>query len=231
MYLDSYSLDYTYSNEKITIIPSLFYNKFNDYWQDVTYETGEEIDGVHKLITTPQNVGHVNYYGIDLTTSYRVNNQLNFIFNSTLLNFDQHGVFETTNTLGQPVTIDYNYKNLNGTLKLLTQLKLAKSLKFQTNIVHKLISKGPVSTRKAFTYANFSASKDLFDRKATLSLNVSDVLNSNQTKRDRFDTNYFSKSVIKNNNPDIILSFTYRFNQSKSNRKIDFDKKDRKPNF
>jgi outer membrane receptor for ferrienterochelin and colicins len=231
VYLDSYSLDYTYSNEKITIIPSLFYNKFNDYWQDVTYETGEEIDGIHKLITTPQNVGHVNYYGIDLTTSYRVNNQLNFTFNSTIYNFDQHGVFETTNTLGQPVTIDYNYKNLNGTLKLLTQLKLAKSLKFQTNIVHKLISKGPISTRKAFTYANFSASKDLFDRKATLSLNVSDVLNSNQTKRDRFDTNYFSESVIKNKNPDIILSFTYRFNQSKSNRKINFDKKDRKPNF
>lgn len=231
VYIDSYGLDYTYSNHNITIIPSLFYNKFNDYWQDVTYETGEDIDGVHKLITTPQNVGYVDYYGIDLTASYRVNNQLNFTFNSIIYNLDQHGIFETINTLDQPVVIDYNYKNLNGTLKLLTQLKLPKNLKFQTNIVHKLVSKGPISTRKAFTYASFSASKDLFEKKATLSLNVSDILNSNQTKRDRFDTNYFSRSVIKNKNPDIILSFTYRFNQSKSNRKINFNIKDRKPNF
>lgn len=231
MYIDIYGLDYTYSGDKITIIPSLFFHKYHDYWQDVTYETGEQIDGVNKLITTPQNVGHVDFYGVELTTSYRANNQLNFTFSSSLYNFDQHGIFETTNTLNQPVVVDYNYKNFNGSFKLLTQLKLPKDLKFQTNIIHHLISKGPISTRKAYTYASFAASKDLFEKKATLSLNVNDIFNSNQIIRDRFDTNYFSSSVIKNNNPDIILAFTYRFNQSKSNRKINFDNKNRKPNF
>ena len=229
-YIDSYGLDYSYLGEKTTFITKLFYDKYNDWWQDVTYETGEQIDGVNKLISTPQNVGSVDYYGVDLTAIYKVNNQLNFTFGSTLYNFDQHGIFETINTVGQPIHIDYNYKNFNGNFKLLTQVKLPKNLKFQTSIFHYLKSKGPVSLRKKYTYATLAASKDLFEKKATLSLSANDVFNSKVTKRDRFDTNYFSSSIIRNQ-PDVVLSFTYRFNQSKNNRKINLDKKDRNPNF
>ena len=145
--------------------------------------------------------------------------------------FDQHGVFETTNISSQSIKIDYNRRSFNGTLKLSRQIHSTGVLNFQTNISHFLISKGPVSTRYAYTYASASINKDLFDKKATLSLTANDIFNSNQTKRDRFDTNYYSKSVIKNKYQEIILSFTYRFNQSKKNRKIDFDKKDKKPNF
>ncbi|MFT4643284.1 MAG: hypothetical protein ACI89R_001129, partial [Candidatus Azotimanducaceae bacterium] len=145
--------------------------------------------------------------------------------------FDQRGIFETTNMLDEPVIIDYNQKNINGTLKFSSQLKIPNVFKFQTNIIHHLISEGPVSTRMAYTYASAAITKDLFDKNATLSLTTNDIFNSNQTKRDRFDINYFSKSNIRNKYQDIILSFTYRFNQSKKNRKIDFDKKDTKPNF
>ena len=127
--------------------------------------------------------------------------------------------------------VDYNQKNINGTLTLSSQLKIPTIFNFQTNIIHKLISEGPVSTRHAFTYASAAITKDLFDKNATLSLTTNDIFNSNRTLRDRFDTNYFSKSNIRNKFQDVILSFTYRFNQSKKNRKIDFDKKDTKPKF
>ncbi|MCF6279968.1 MAG: TonB-dependent receptor [Flavobacteriaceae bacterium] len=231
MYRDTYALHYSYFGKKITFIPEIFYSKFSDWHQKVTYETGEIIDGVNKLITTPFNLGQVDHYGINIYASYKVNNNINFALSPEFYFFDQKGTYESTNILNQPIEIDFNKRTFNGKLKLLTQLKLPKVFNFQTNIIHYLKSEGPVSTRHAYTYASAALNKDLFDKKATLSLTFSDIFNSNQTKRDRFDTNYFSKSVIKNKNPDIILSFTYRFNQSKKNREIDFDKKDKKPNF
>ena len=231
MYVDTYTIDYAFFGDKLKFIPSISYVKLNDYWQEVTYETGEHIDGVKKLITTPQNVGHVNYYLLDIFASLKVNENLNFSFNPIFNYFDQRGIFETTNMLDEPVIIDYNQKNINGTFNFSSQLKIPNAFNFQMNVTHHLISKGPVSTRKAYTYASAAISKDLFDKNATLSLTTNDIFNSNQTKRDRFDINYFSKSNIRNKYQNIILSFTYRFNQSKKNRKIDFDKKDTKPNF
>jgi len=71
----------------------------------------------------------------------------------------------------------------------------------------------------------------LFNKNASISLTVDDIFKSSKTDRDRFDTNYFSKSLIENKYRTILLSFTYRFNQSKKDRKIDFDKKDIKPNY
>ncbi len=226
-----FSFDYTYSSDKITFIPALFYNRLNDWHQDVTYETGEQIDGVHKLITTPQNVGYLNHYGIDIYAMYKASNTLSFNLSTQLYNFDQHGVFETINTLNQPISVDYNENTFNGIFNLTTQLKLPNAVSIQASTFYRLKSEGAVSTRKAYAYTSLALSKELFDKNATLSLNINDLFNSNQTDRDRFDTNYFSRSNIKYKYQDIILSFTYRFNQSKKNRKIDFDKKDRKPNF
>jgi len=230
-YVDSYGLDYTYYGNKFTVVPALFYSRYRNFWENVTYPTGELIDGINKIITTPQNVGTLDYYGLDFTTTYKANKKLNFTFNSLLYFYDRHGVFETTNVLNQPVVINYTNKSLNGVLKLITQLKFPKIVNIQTSIFHHLKSEGPVSVRKEFTYASVSMNKDLFDKKATLSLNINDVFNSKKTERDRFLDSYLSSSLIKNKYPDIILSFTYRFNQSKNNKEIDFNKKDRKPNY
>ena len=230
-FLHSFYFDYTYSGEKITVIPALFYNRYNNLQQDVTYETGEQIDGVNKLITTPQNIGHANHYGTSITALIKASTNLDFTLSTNLYIFDQHGIFETTNILNQPIAIDYNNKGFNGIFKLLTQLKIPKAFNLQTNISHHLESEGPVSKRKAYTYASLALSRDMFDKNATLSLNINDVFNSNIINRDRFTDHFFSRINIQNKYSDIILSFTYRFNQSKKKRKIDFDKKNKKPTF
>ena len=66
---------------------------------------------------------------------------------------------------------------------------------------------------------------------ALLFLVINDLFLSYETDRDRYNTNYFSKSLFKNKYRTILLSFTYRFNQSKKDRVIDFDKKDIKPTY
>lgn len=230
-YIDAATLTYSYSGNKLTIVSSLFFNRYNDFWQDVTYETGEQINGINKIIRTPINLGKVDNYGASLTAIVKASKSLNFTASANIYNFDQTGVFETVNEANQPISIDYNQASINGSFGLLTQVKIPNLFNFQTNVQHNLISEGPVSTRKAYTYANAAISKDLFNKKASINLTVDDLFLSNKTDRDRFDTNYFSKSLTQNKYRTIILSFTYRFNQSKKDRRIDFDKKEIKPNY
>ena len=231
MYTDAATLKYMYYGSKFTFSPSLIFNRYNDYMELITYETGQQINGVNKIITTLENVGKLDLYGIDITTTYKPTKILNFTGNINLLNFDQSGIFETVNSANETIILDYNYTSLTGAFSLLTQLKIPEVFDFQINAKHRLISKGVYSTRKAYTYASAAINKDLFDKDASISLTVDDIFKSNKTDRARFDTNYYSKSLIENKYRTILLSFTYRFNQSKKDRKIDFEKKEDRPSY
>ncbi|MDO9595569.1 MAG: outer membrane beta-barrel family protein, partial [Lutibacter sp.] len=231
IYTDAATLSFMYYGSKLTFSPSLMFNRFNDYMEIVTYETGEQINGVNKIITTLVNVGKVDYYGIDLSTVYKPAKILNFTGNINLYSFDQSGIYETVNLANETIVKNYNHASFNGSFSLLTQLKIPKAFDFQINAKHFLISKGAYSTRKEFTYASAAINRDFSNNDASISLTVNDIFKSNKTARDRFDTNYFSKSLIEDKYRTILLSFTYRFNQSKKDRKIDFDKKEIKPNY
>lgn len=229
IYIDNASLSFTYYGNKITFAPSFIFQRWDDLMQNVTYETGEQIEGVDKMITTPVNLGKLDYYGMNISTIYKPNKILSFSSNITIMNFDQTGTFETVNSANETISLDYNNANLNGEFSLLTQLKIPNLFNIQINAKHYLISKAKYSTRKAYTYASAAINKDLFNDKATISLTVNDLFLSNDTNRDRFNPNYFSKSLIENKYRTILLSYTYRFNQSKKDRKIDFDRKENKP--
>jgi len=231
IYTDAATLSFMYYGSKFTFSPSLIFNRYNDYMELITYESGQQINGVNKIITSPVNVGKVDYYAIDITTTYKPTQILNFTGNINLYNFDQSGTYEIVNLANETIIKDYNHTSFNGAFSLLTQLKMPKAFDFQLNAKHFLISKGAYSTRKAYTYASAAINKDLFDKDASISLTVDDIFKSNKTDRDRFGKNYFSKSMIENKYRTILLSFTYRFNQSKKDRKIDFGKKEMKPNY
>lgn len=224
-------LSYTLSKSKFTLAPSLFFNRYNEYWQRVTFETGEQVEGIKKLLTTPENVGYVNYYGIDLTAMYSPTNWLSFTGYVNLNIFDQHGVFETTNTVGEQIRLDYTNANFGGSQSLLTKIKIPKIVDFQVNVNHELLSQSNYSKRKAYTYTSLAINRDFWNNAASLSLNSNDVFNSFKTARDRFDTSYYSEGILKNKFPTFIVAFTYRFNQHKHNKAVDFGKKDIKPEF
>ena len=232
IYYDLSNLSYVFSKEKITLSSSLFFRRYNDYSQLVTFETGETINGAPKIITTPRNIGKVDQYGIDFTTSFKAFKNLNITAYAILYNFAQTGAYESINTNNEPILLDFNNENVEGNFSVQAQLKIPTLFNIQINTKHYTNSKGPFSTRKAYTFASAAINKDLFNKDATISLTVDDVFKSRVTDRDRFDTNYFSKSLIENKYRTIILSFTYRFNQSKKDRRIDFDtEKNIKPNY
>jgi outer membrane receptor protein involved in Fe transport len=229
--IDNYSLGYLYYGNKLTFAPSLSFIRYKNYWQDVTYETGVLIDGADKIISTIANVGTFDMYGVSVNVTYKPKNILNFSGSINIYNYDQKGIFKTINTVKQDIILDFNHASINGNFSLLTQLEIPNAFDLQINAVHYLESKGAYSVKKAYTYASAAVNKDLFNNKASISLTVDDVFKSRETNRNRFNTNYFSKSLINNKYRTVLLSFTYRFNQSKKDRKIDFERKENKPNY
>ncbi len=232
-YVNMINLSYLNNMNNLTFLSSIYFNSYKNFIQMVTYESDEEINGVYKIITSPMNIGELNQYGINISSIIKANNWLNFTGNINFYNLDQTGIYEYVNIDNETIIKDYRDSNWEGSISLLTKIKIPNVFDFQTNITHDLESKAAFSKRKAYTYANAAISKDLANNNATISLSVDDIFHSYKTKRKRFDDNYISNSVISNKNQTILLSFTYRFNQNKQDRKINFDKKEKeiKPKF
>jgi len=224
-FADMISLTYAYYGSKVNIIPSLFFNKYKDYMQIVTLEQ----DGPTgtKFVNTPRNIGYLNYYGLNTVMTYNAAKWIDFTLNANIFQLHQEGTYTYTGSNNETITLDYGNKNITGTFGLLTKINLSETLSLQSKVQHHLKSIGAQSERLARTWANFSIAQELFDGNGTLSLTASDVFNTfSLIERNRFDDNYFMEGSINNDFQTVILSFAYRFNQSKKSRKIDFSKKE-----
>ena len=71
------------------------------------------------------------------------------------------------------------------------------------------------SKRNGMISVNLAFSKDIFNEKGTLALNVSDLLNSRKRKSTDYSLTTISEGEFQWRQRQIMLSFTYRFNQKK----------------
>lgn len=227
-YINSTNFSYSYYGEKLTFIPSLFWNYYDNYIQLISFETFDNNNGIPKIVTTVENIGYLNQYGLSLTADLQAAKWLDFMGNANLYQMDQAGTFQYTNSNNEIVVKDFKSSDLNGEISLLTKIKIPKVFDFQFNIKNSLESKAAYSTRKANTYVNAAINKDLIDNRASLSLSVDDVFNSRNLERTWYEQNYTSQRMTSEKYQTIILSFTYRFNQEKQQRSVDFDKKSNK---
>ena len=231
MYSNMINLSYLYHKKGFTFSANAFYNKFNNANIYVTYEPGESIGGIKKIIRTPKNIGQFEQYGVSITTILKANKWLNFTGNINLYNWDQTGIFEYTNTANETFIKDYSNSNLEGDFSVLTKIKFPNDFNFQINVQRNLDSESAYSIRKAYSYASAAITKEILGKNATLSLSSSDIFNSIETNRNLYDFNYFTKAKKYNKYHNFILSFTYRFNQKRQDRKIDFGLKEVKTKF
>lgn len=229
VYINSSNLSYTYYGDKLTFVSSLYWNNFNNYMQPISFETNDENSNAPKIITTIENIGSLNMYGVNLTADLQATNWLNFIGNANLYQMDQSGVFEYTNSENETITKDFKGSNFSGDFSLLTKIKIPKVFDIQFNLVNQLKSKAVYSTREANTYINLAINKDFWNNNASLGLSINDVFNSKQVNRTWYETDYTSNRIRSQKYQNIILSFTYRFNQDKQQRSVNFDKKQNKP--
>lgn len=227
VYINSTNFSYNYYGNKLIFVSSLYWNNYEDLIQPVSYEITE--NGIPQIVTTVENIGKLDMYGVALTANLEAAKWLDFIGSANLYQMDQTGVFEYTDTNNDLIVKDFESSNFSGDFSLLTKITIPKVFDFQLNIINKLASEGAYSKRAANTFLNAAIKKDLFNRNASLSLSIDDVFNSRQMNRTWLEPTYNSHRTKAEKYQTIVLSFTYRFNQDKQSRSVNFNKKRNKP--
>ena len=201
-YSNGFDLGYLKKWDKITFNTSAYYNYSTNVFQFISDEDPTDSD---ITITSPRNIASENRYGMEFSFNYnlfkwwKLNNSFNFYENS----LNGNGVGEDS-------------KNSSWTTRLNSRVKLPGKIDWQTTANYRGPRENFQSKNKGVFSINLAFSKDILKDKGTLSLNVSDLLNSRKRISDTQITNTTSRySEFQWRERQIRLNFTYRLNQKK----------------
>ena len=168
------------------------------------------IDGTQVIRTIPINLATNTRIGAEAGLLYnparwlRLNGSFNFF------QFDTEGDYN-----GE----DYSAKNTSYFGRFSSKVTLPWKIDWQTNAFYRGASEDAQRTTEGLLSIDMALSKELFNENASLTLNVSDLLNAR--KRESFTTTEFfeRESRFQWRQRSVTLSFTYRFNQQRERQK------------
>ena len=223
-YTNAIDLGYLKRWEKLTFNTSLYVNKTNESVQFIRTESGDfvstdsEGSGILTpvIITTPINLATSLRYGFEFSLNYTPFKWWRLNSNFNLYGNDTRGDYTYTDFNGEVVTQNFDNDAISWFTRMSSKVTLPYKVDWQTTFNYY----GPSTTAQGKSYGiavlNLGFSKDFFNEKATVSLNVSDLLNS---RKRRYDTNILnvlnSESEMQWRTRTIMMSITYRFNQTK----------------
>lgn len=215
-FTNNIELSYLQRWDKLTLTSAIYTNQTENSFQFIRKESGLFVDGIPVILTTPINLSNEARYGFEFNANYspykwwRINGSFNLFY------VQNRGNYSFTNYLGEQETQNFDNNASNWFTRINSKISLPKGIDFQTNVFYS----GPQKTAQGKYYSiasiNLALSKDILKEKATINLNVSDLLN---TRKRRFDT--FIPGVVDSyaafqwRQRQVNLSFTYRFNKKK----------------
>ncbi|MBI9041381.1 TonB-dependent receptor [Lutibacter sp.] len=207
-YTNSFDFGYLKKWNKITLNSSVYYQHTINNIEWVETESLRDVDNEQTLviIRTPINLSSQDRYGFEFTTNY---NPLKWWKLTNSFNFFKSATEGTYNA------ISYNKDDISWFTRLESRITLPGKIDWQTSGMYMGPSEGAFSKREGIVSVNLAFSKDILNEKGTLSLNVSDLLNSRKRNSSSYTDNTISKSEFQWRSRQILLNFTYRFNQNK----------------
>ncbi len=216
-FTNSVDLGYLKRWRKVTLSTSIYYNNSTDNWEFIQTETGEITDNGDPVIKrSPINLSTQERYGYELTLTYRPYKWWTINSDFNLFRVINDGDFGNQN---------FDFENTTYFARLNQKFTLPAGIDFQANMNYRGASEDAQSRNDGILSVNLAASKDLFDDKATISMNVSDLFNSRKrqsetTLRDDLgNISLISDSEFQWRERQINVSFIYRFNQKKKNER------------
>ena len=215
-------LDPTYSNNldigylkrfesSFTVNTSAYFQKSTNSINTIIEDTGEfaEINGVDVPIVErfPINLSTNERFGFELNLSYRKGRNWNINSNFNLYQNKIEGTYND---------IVYDNKNVSWSFRLNNKLTLPGKIEWQT----RMNVRGPNETAVSKSEGDFSIdlafSKELFKDKATLTLNIRDLLDQRGWRNETFNENFYNDFEFRWSQRSATLNLTYRFNQKKN---------------
>ena len=201
-YSDYFELLFDKYFHKISIISALFVNYSKDQFLSVIENIGENEEGLELFRRMPINSGDKKIIGMDVDLTY---NPFKGLRLNTYLSPYNLDLSNTVNNL-----YDYNswvlYSEVHALLSFDNGLRLKASYLRQSPVKDGQTKLGTINT------ANLSISKDLFEKKASLTFKIIDIFKSKWFPTQSYEANSYTLRRVKYDQ-QFNLSFTYQFNQ------------------
>ena len=223
------ALDFAYMNKfkKVTLTTSVYYNRNKNPFQFVRRPTGAIVSIIVNgmpvdtpvYISTAENLDTDTRFGFELTMNYtpfkwwKLNGNFNY-FKSTIIGNYQYTLNGSTDIISQEV----NKESSSWLARISSKITLPYKIDWQINATYNAPQNNFQGKSVGVFAANLALSKDIMKDKATISLNVNDLLNSRKRIMQTNLPTFNSYSEMQFRERQINLSFTYRFNKQKSER-------------
>ena len=209
-YSNGVDVGYLNTFDKVTLNTSFYYNHATDVFTYVSEDTGEVVvingESVPVIRRGPINLDEDDRLGFEFTLTYRPLEKWNMNANFNLYRSAIKGNYNG---------LSYDSENLGWFVRLNNKYTLPGNIEWQTRLSYSGPRIDAVNRREGVFSSNMAFSKDLFNEKASISLNINDLLNTQRRNLESTTPTFYSNGYYRWRVRSISLSFTYRFNQRK----------------
>lgn len=213
MYTNAFELSYIYSPSKLTLSSSIYYNystnPFQFFSESITGDQGNII-----IQNYPVNLDSEKRYGMELGVQYKLSKWLNLTGDFNYFKADRKGkVIESDGDIRD------QSNDANGIFtRFGATTKLPYDIGFQIRGNYRGAMKGADTDVDPMFFMNLALTKELLQKKASLTFNVSDLFNTQKRGREVETSTYSSNSDFQWRERQWTLNFTYRFGNSKKEK-------------
>ncbi|PRP68309.1 TonB-dependent receptor [Nonlabens agnitus] len=198
---------------KLTLSTSIYYNRTDDNVETLETRGVDPSTGDPAIFRFPVNLSTQERLGYELTLTYRPFKWWTINSDANVFRVETDGFY--TDPTGVNDDQDFDFVNTTYFLRLNQKFTLPSEIDFQARINYRGASENAQGTQNAITTVNLAASKDILNEQGSLTLNVSDLLNSRRRESTTNTASFISDSEFQYRQRQVTLAFTYRFNQQK----------------
>ncbi len=234
-FTNSFDAGYLQKIGKLTLNSSIYLQHSINSILRVSRDEIRLLDGVNQVITIrePINLASEDRFGFELTANYNPSKKVRLSGSFNVYQQISEGIYEynkfTIDEITGAISATPEIQDLGNTNNSwFTRFNATFSLPWKIQMQNRLSYRGPRNTAQSESKGIFSAnaalSKDVFDDKGTLVLNVSDVFNSRKRKSTNYNPSTENPTSISYQESQwrvrqVSLNFTYRFNQKKKQQR------------
>lgn len=211
-YSGQVDLGYVKRFGKFTFDTSAYYSHATDVFNFISYDSGNTvlIDGelVPVINRGPINLSTEDRIGFEFTLGYRASKKWNINGNFNFFQNETDGI--------TPNGLDLGNKSTSWFARINNKYTLPAGVDSQVQLFYRGPSEDAQNKREGSFNTNVAFSKDLFNDKASIAFNVSDLFNSRKRVQTTTTPTFYADSEFQWRERSFNLSFTYRFNQQKS---------------
>ena len=213
-YSNGVDIGYLNTLEKIILNTSLYYNHATDVFTYISEDTGDEVvingESVPVIRRGPINLAEDDRLGFEFTLTYRPSKKWNMNANFNLYRSAVKGNYKG---------LSYDSENLGWFVRLNNKYTLPRNIEWQTRLSYSGPTVDAINRREGIFSSNVAFSKDLFKEKASITLNINDLFNTQRRNLESTTPTFYSDGYYRWRVRSYSLSFTYRFNQAKKRSK------------